>query len=132
MVEMSDESSNPECKGAGILRPVIDRRRCKWKEDCLRVCPDCLFEIAQLEDATTSGSRRAMVVFVLMGAVWPTAILYVGMRVNGKSLSDVSGLPVVLLILCFWLGARRLRLSVPPALARKRELEILLKELDGG
>ena len=72
-----------------------------------------------------------MLVFVLMGAVWPTAILHLGMRVNDKTLSDVSGVPIALLIVCFWLGARNLRLSVPPALARKRELETLLKELDG-
>lgn len=43
---MSDEK--PECKGPGVLRPVIDRRKCEGKEDCLRVCPYGVFELGVL------------------------------------------------------------------------------------
>jgi peptidoglycan/LPS O-acetylase OafA/YrhL len=86
--------------------------------------------IAQLDDVVT-GARRSVLVFMLMGVIWPIAILHLGMRINHKSLGDVSWVPVALLILCFWSGARRLRRSVPEAIERKRQLEALLKELDG-
>ena len=36
------------CKQANLLQPVIDRNRCEGKEDCLRVCPYNVFEMAQL------------------------------------------------------------------------------------
>jgi len=32
----------------GKLVPVIDRNRCEAKEDCVRVCPYDVFEIAEL------------------------------------------------------------------------------------
>ncbi len=38
-----------ECKHeAGVFAPVIDRNRCEAKQDCLRVCPYDVFEIATL------------------------------------------------------------------------------------
>lgn len=46
---MNDEASRPECKGTGVLRPVIDRRRCEGKEDCVRVCPYGVFEMGKLD-----------------------------------------------------------------------------------
>jgi NAD-dependent dihydropyrimidine dehydrogenase PreA subunit len=52
---MSD--SPPECKGASVLVPVIDRNRCEGKEDCVRVCPYDVFELGVLsskERATLS------------------------------------------------------------------------------
>jgi 4Fe-4S ferredoxin len=43
------ERIEPDCKHeAGVLAPVIDRNRCEAKEDCLRVCPYDVFEIAAL------------------------------------------------------------------------------------
>ena len=86
--------------------------------------------LAQLDDVVT-GARRRSINLVLMGVICPMAILHLGMRVNHKSLSDVSWVPVALLVLCFWAGARALRRSVPRATSRKRQLEELLKELDG-
>jgi NAD-dependent dihydropyrimidine dehydrogenase PreA subunit len=38
----------PECKGVGLLEPVIDRNRCEGKEDCVRVCPYDVFELGVL------------------------------------------------------------------------------------
>lgn len=86
--------------------------------------------LAQIDDVVT-GTRRRSVIFVLMGMIWPMAILHLGMRINDKSLGDVSCMTVALLILCFLSGARSIRRSVPRAIARKRQLEELLKELDG-
>ena len=38
-----------DCKHeAGLFAPVIDRNRCEAKEDCVRVCPYDVFEIATL------------------------------------------------------------------------------------
>ncbi len=43
------ERPDPNCKHpAGAFAPVIDRNRCEAKEDCLRVCPYDVFEIAPL------------------------------------------------------------------------------------
>jgi hypothetical protein len=86
--------------------------------------------IAQLEDATTGGRRRGMVVFALMGLIWPTALLHLGMRVNDKSLSDISWETFALLLLCFLSGVMALRGAEQQATARKQCLESLLKELD--
>ena len=33
---------------AGVVRPVIDARRCEGKADCLRVCPYDVFEVRRL------------------------------------------------------------------------------------
>ena len=33
------------------MRPVIDRRRCEGKEDCVRVCPYGVFEVRRIDDA---------------------------------------------------------------------------------
>jgi 4Fe-4S ferredoxin len=40
----------PTCKGPALLRPVIDRRRCEGKEECVRVCPYGVFEMGKLDD----------------------------------------------------------------------------------
>ena len=38
-----------DCKHpAGVFAPVIDRNRCEAKDDCVRVCPYDVFEIAVL------------------------------------------------------------------------------------
>jgi NAD-dependent dihydropyrimidine dehydrogenase PreA subunit len=44
-------AADPDCKHeAGAFAPVIDRNRCEAKQDCLRVCPYDVFEIAPLSD----------------------------------------------------------------------------------
>jgi 4Fe-4S ferredoxin len=40
--------SAPDCKGPDVLRPVIDRRKCEGKQDCVRVCPYGVFELKVL------------------------------------------------------------------------------------
>jgi len=41
--------AEPDCKHeAGDFAPVIDRNRCEAKQECLRVCPYDVFEIAKL------------------------------------------------------------------------------------
>ena len=43
------EKAKPDCKHeAGVLAPAIDRNRCEAKQDCVRVCPYDVFEIAAL------------------------------------------------------------------------------------
>ncbi len=50
-------ASTDACKqAAGVVRPVIDRNRCEGKEDCVRVCPYNVFEIAVVGVA----EKRAM------------------------------------------------------------------------
>jgi NAD-dependent dihydropyrimidine dehydrogenase PreA subunit len=40
------------CKGpAGRRLPVIDRNRCEGKGDCVRVCPQRVFEVRAIEPA---------------------------------------------------------------------------------
>jgi len=52
-----NEKEDPDCKhDAGLFAPVIDRNRCEAKEDCLRVCPYDVFEIAML----SSEDRRSL------------------------------------------------------------------------
>ncbi len=46
--------STPECKDAGVVRPIIDRNRCEGKADCVEVCPYGVFEIRKLEPAERS------------------------------------------------------------------------------
>lgn len=38
-----------DCKEPRVLAPVIDRNRCEGKEDCVRVCPYGVFEMAVLD-----------------------------------------------------------------------------------
>lgn len=35
----------PDCREPGQVVPVIDRRRCEGKQDCVRVCPYGVFEM---------------------------------------------------------------------------------------
>lgn len=53
-VELTKENCKPE---AGLLRPVIDQRRCEGKEDCLVVCPHNVFEVRKL----TSEENRKLI-----------------------------------------------------------------------
>jgi len=46
----SDDSS--DCKGpAGALRPVVDHNRCEGKADCVRVCPEHVFDVRKIDPA---------------------------------------------------------------------------------
>ena len=47
---MNTPARQPACKESGVLVPVIDRNRCEGKEDCVRVCPCDVFEIAVLDE----------------------------------------------------------------------------------
>ncbi|NOT44745.1 MAG: ferredoxin family protein, partial [Acidobacteria bacterium] len=40
------------CKApAGTWTPVVDRRRCEGKHDCVDVCPYAVFEVRRMDDA---------------------------------------------------------------------------------
>jgi NAD-dependent dihydropyrimidine dehydrogenase PreA subunit len=40
------------CKAApGSWIPVVDRRRCEGKKDCVEVCPYGVFEVRRIDDA---------------------------------------------------------------------------------
>jgi 4Fe-4S ferredoxin len=41
----------PDCKGVGLLVPVIDRNRCEGKEACVEVCPYGVFAMGRLREA---------------------------------------------------------------------------------
>jgi NADH:ubiquinone oxidoreductase subunit 6 (subunit J) len=88
--------------------------------------------IAQLDDRTTIA--RGTLVMVLLGAICPTAIMLLGLRINQKSISDDGGMLIPLILVCVWMVAvgvwevRRQARDV--VLPRKRRLEALLKELD--
>lgn len=90
--------------------------------------------IAQLDDTATRARRTAVLVIVLMGGICPTAILILGARVNGKSISDDGYMIVTMILVCVWSVASSVwqaRRSVQrDILPRKRRLEELLKELD--
>ena len=45
-------SAQPDCKGEpGQFVPVVDRRRCEGKNECVRVCPYDVFEVRRMDDA---------------------------------------------------------------------------------
>jgi hypothetical protein len=90
--------------------------------------------IAQLDDTATGARRASMLVLVAMGAVCPTAIIFLGYRINQKSVSDDGGMAVPMILMCAWLvatGIWEIRRQARDLLPRKRRLEALLKELDG-
>ena len=47
---MPQSNDQPDCKGPRFVRPVIDRRRCEGKQECVRVCPYGVFEMGTLDD----------------------------------------------------------------------------------
>jgi NAD-dependent dihydropyrimidine dehydrogenase PreA subunit len=57
---------NPNCKEPGKVQPVIDRKKCEGKEDCLRVCPVGVFEIRVLNE----DERQALPLFPYRLKAW--------------------------------------------------------------
>jgi 4Fe-4S ferredoxin len=50
------ETANTVCKQApGVIAPVIDMTRCEGKADCVRVCPEDVFEVRRIDDADYQG-----------------------------------------------------------------------------
>ena len=43
--------SRQDCKPVGVLVPLVDRRRCEGKDDCVAVCPYDVFEVRRMDDA---------------------------------------------------------------------------------
>jgi Fe-S-cluster-containing dehydrogenase component len=39
-----------DCKGVGLVQPVIDRNRCEGKRACVHACPYNVFEMGMLDD----------------------------------------------------------------------------------
>ena len=91
--------------------------------------------IAQLDDQATSARRTSVLVTVMIGGICPTAILLLGWRINGKSISDDGYMLVSLIVVGFWTVASSVwdlcRSVQRDILPRKRRLEALLKDLDG-
>jgi high-affinity Fe2+/Pb2+ permease len=89
--------------------------------------------IAQLDDQVTRARLASELVLVTMGGICPAAILFLGFRVNGKSISDDGYILVTLMIACVWMvatGVWELRRQARELLPRKYRLEAMLKELD--
>ena len=35
---------------SGVIRPIVDLRRCEGKGDCVRVCPENVFHVRQVDE----------------------------------------------------------------------------------
>ena len=67
-----------ECKqAAGVFAPVVDLGRCEGKADCVRVCPENVFEIGRIANADYQGlgivSKLKLRVHGMMVAYTPNA-----------------------------------------------------------
>jgi hypothetical protein len=90
--------------------------------------------IAQLDYAATRALRTSVPVLVIMGVIAPMAMVLLSYRINQKPFSTVLDMPIPMILLIVWSvvsGVRIIRRQAREALARKRRLEVLLKELDG-
>ncbi len=88
--------------------------------------------IAQLD--LRAPIARVTLVLVLLGGICPTVFLLLINRVNEKPVSDDGYMLVWLIVLCVYgaaTGAWTIRHQAQALVPRKRELEGLLKELDG-
>ena len=47
--------AEPCAPQSGQVYPVVDRSRCEAKGDCVRVCPDHVFEVRRLTGAERGG-----------------------------------------------------------------------------
>lgn len=71
--------------------------------------------MAQLDYAATRARRASVLILVAMGAICPTAIIFLGYRINQKSLSDDGGMAIPMILTCVWLvatGVWQIRRSV--------------------
>ncbi len=88
--------------------------------------------MAQLDDRTTVAP--VMLFMVLLGLL-PMAFILLSLRVNQKSISDNMSLVVSMVLICIWCvvaavwDMRRQKRDV--VLPLKRQLEALMKEIDG-
>jgi 4Fe-4S ferredoxin len=49
---MSSHKSRSDCNnGPGIIAPIVDLRRCEGKGDCVRVCPENVFQLRRVDAA---------------------------------------------------------------------------------
>jgi 4Fe-4S ferredoxin len=49
-------TANTVCKQEpGVIVPVIDMTRCEGKADCVRVCPEDVFEVRRIDDVDYKG-----------------------------------------------------------------------------
>ncbi|PMS16022.1 4Fe-4S ferredoxin [Trinickia dabaoshanensis] len=48
---MRDQSTR-DCKQMpGVIKPIVDLKRCEGKGDCVTVCPENVFEIRRIDNA---------------------------------------------------------------------------------
>jgi uncharacterized membrane protein len=90
--------------------------------------------LAQLDDAVTNARRTSVLVIVLLGGISPAAFVLLSWRVNDKTISDDGYMIVSLISLSVYsvaIGLWEIRRQARAILPRKRQLEALLKELDG-
>jgi 4Fe-4S ferredoxin len=44
-------AQDSQCKQPpGVMKPIVDFKRCEGKGDCVRVCPENVFAMARIED----------------------------------------------------------------------------------
>ena len=55
MTAVEAKSKDGCAPGGGRVVPVVDRRRCEAKADCVRVCPYDVFELRALSDDERQG-----------------------------------------------------------------------------
>jgi 4Fe-4S ferredoxin len=54
--EMSSRESRPDCsQEPGRIRPYVDFKRCEGKGDCVRVCPEHVFQLRTIDAGDYSG-----------------------------------------------------------------------------
>jgi len=55
-MKAADPTTATACKQpSGVVAPIVDVARCEGKGDCVRVCPDDLFQIRRIDDADYRG-----------------------------------------------------------------------------
>ena len=55
---MSRPEPGPQCRQPpGQFEPIVDFRSCEGKGDCVRVCPESVFEIGRIAEVDYRGLR---------------------------------------------------------------------------
>jgi 4Fe-4S ferredoxin len=52
---MSETATNPCKEESGVIVPIVDLKRCEGKADCVRVCPEGVFQIRRIDRADYEG-----------------------------------------------------------------------------